>query len=322
MKLSIIVTYYNQEAFVRKSLDSILAQKLNCDYEILIGDDGSADGTVNIVNEYIQRYPDHIKLFTMPREKGVKYNPIHRASDNRLNLLSHATGQYFMILDGDDYYNSKAFIVQGISLLDQNKSLVACMYDFKIVSQNIEKLISQDLPKGMFNIKRFVRHNYIPAGAFIFRNVLDQTKINFLKNTKNFDDNLITIYMLQFGKAFYINEPLYMYVQSSESVWNSVADCEKNLLNAMDFEIISHVASKFRKQIARRQLAALNQTFKARNKLPKLLGRTLYIKYLQENKELKNYFIYNILRWNKLPIFSRLKIFYKFFYLKLIAKLS
>ena len=58
MKISFLVTYYQQERFVRQSLDSILAIKKPEEWEILVGDDGSTDGTVQEVQKYIDRDPD------------------------------------------------------------------------------------------------------------------------------------------------------------------------------------------------------------------------------------------------------------------------
>ena len=50
MKISFLVTYYNQKEYVKPSLDSILAIEKPCDWEIIIGDDGSTDGTIEIIN--------------------------------------------------------------------------------------------------------------------------------------------------------------------------------------------------------------------------------------------------------------------------------
>ena len=68
MKVSFLVTYYNQESFVRESLDSILALEKPGEWEILVGDDGSSDGTAAAVREYVDADPEHIRLFVMPRE--------------------------------------------------------------------------------------------------------------------------------------------------------------------------------------------------------------------------------------------------------------
>ena len=67
MKVSFLVTYYNQREYVRQSLDSILAIEKPDEWEILIGDDGSSDGTVEVVRDYINRYPNNIFLFIILR---------------------------------------------------------------------------------------------------------------------------------------------------------------------------------------------------------------------------------------------------------------
>ena len=55
MKVSFLVTYYNQKEYVQQSLDSILAIEKPCEWEIIVGDDGSTDGTIERVNEYIKK---------------------------------------------------------------------------------------------------------------------------------------------------------------------------------------------------------------------------------------------------------------------------
>lgn len=72
MKISFLVTYYNQKKYVKQSMDSILAIDKPCDWEILVGDDGSTDGTDEEVKKYISQYPDNIKLYVMPRDSKKK----------------------------------------------------------------------------------------------------------------------------------------------------------------------------------------------------------------------------------------------------------
>lgn len=95
MKVSFLVTYYNQKEYVQQSLDSILAIEKPCEWEIIVGDDGSTDGTIERVNEYIKKYPDNIRMYVMPRERGKKYDAVKRASANRLNILKHSLGDIY-----------------------------------------------------------------------------------------------------------------------------------------------------------------------------------------------------------------------------------
>ncbi len=66
-KLSVILLAHNVYEYVAQALDSILMQKVNFDFEIIVGDDGSQDGTADILMEYKKRYPDIIKLYLTPR---------------------------------------------------------------------------------------------------------------------------------------------------------------------------------------------------------------------------------------------------------------
>ena len=68
MKISFLVTYYQQEKYVQESMESLLALKKPPEWEILIGDDGSTDGTVEVAQTYVRQDPEHIRLFVMDRD--------------------------------------------------------------------------------------------------------------------------------------------------------------------------------------------------------------------------------------------------------------
>ena len=64
MKVSISCLVYNHEPFIRQTIESILAQKVNFDYEILIHDDASTDNSQNIIREYAAVSYTHLTLPT------------------------------------------------------------------------------------------------------------------------------------------------------------------------------------------------------------------------------------------------------------------
>src|SRR5574344_362373 len=136
MKVSFLVTYYNQAQYVKQSIESILSIQFPCDYEILIGDDGSTDGTIDLINEYIYKYPTIISLYIMPRDNTQKYNSILRASANRLNLLSHATGDFFCTLDGDDFYCDTTFISEALEIFKQYPSISVCGFNYQLLTND------------------------------------------------------------------------------------------------------------------------------------------------------------------------------------------
>ena len=121
--------------------------------------------------------------------------------------------------------------------------------------------------------------------------------------------------MFQFGDVYYIDKPIYSYRQRDNSIWNSRPKIEQFLLNAMDYEIISRVAPKYKRQIAKRQSYAIKNIYKKRKDLHKIIDNVKYNKYIEENIFFNNKFILNILKWNEISFLK--KIFTTIEYLKI-----
>jgi glycosyltransferase involved in cell wall biosynthesis len=95
IKHSIIVICYNQENYIRKALDSVLCEQVK-PYEIIIGDDCSTDGTIEILKEYKSKYPEIINLILNKNNLGI--------FENLNNVTPKATGDIISFLAGDDWY--------------------------------------------------------------------------------------------------------------------------------------------------------------------------------------------------------------------------
>lgn len=91
MKVSVIIPVYNVEEYLRETLDSVLAGTLQ-DFELLLVDDGSTDGTPEICRQYAER-DERIQVFT--KENGG-------VGSARNYGLDRARGEYIAFIDGDD----------------------------------------------------------------------------------------------------------------------------------------------------------------------------------------------------------------------------
>lgn len=98
-KVSVIVPVYNVENYLRKCLDSLVGQTLQ-EIEIIVVNDGSKDGSQQIIDEYQNKFPEKIKAFI--KENGG-------LSDARNYGLRHVSGEYIGFVDSDDYVTETMF---------------------------------------------------------------------------------------------------------------------------------------------------------------------------------------------------------------------
>ncbi len=148
--VSVTVLTYNHEKYIKQALDSILRQKVNFDYEILIGDDASTDNTVKVLKEYKSKYPKIIKLFLNEVNLG--------ATRNAYNLLVNAKGKYLATCEGDDYWIDDNKLQIQVEFLEKNKELVGCSHYFTVVDENnkhYKKYLEWIKPKEIFSLNDF-----------------------------------------------------------------------------------------------------------------------------------------------------------------------
>lgn len=98
--LTISIAAYNSEAYIRQALDSLIVPEHLDELEVFVIDDGGTDGTLDIAKEYQQRYPD--TFVPVHKENGGYGSTVNYSIQN-------ATGKYFKLLDGDDWFDTGEF---------------------------------------------------------------------------------------------------------------------------------------------------------------------------------------------------------------------
>lgn len=124
MKVSVIVVCYNQAATIRRTLDSVVSQVYDAEWEVIIGDDASTDGTRAICEEYAARYPGLVRLMPPSPNKGVV--------DNYFDCLLAAQGEYITDCAGDDYWLTPHKLRMMSDLLDANPNANVVYSDYEI----------------------------------------------------------------------------------------------------------------------------------------------------------------------------------------------
>ena len=124
--VSVCIITYNHSRYIRECLDSVLAQRTDFGFEIIVGDDCSSDGTGAILEEYAARHPGRIQLLLhVPKVGGTA---------NLLSVHNAACGEFIAHLDGDDCmlpgklqaqvdflraHPDHAFVAHDLQIIDQ-----------------------------------------------------------------------------------------------------------------------------------------------------------------------------------------------------------
>lgn len=163
MEISILLLTYNHEKFVRQTLDSIMMQKINVPYEIIVLDDASTDHTANILKEYKTRYPRRFSLYLRKVNCGSP-------TKNSYFLLSKAKGNYYAFIEGDDYWTDPLKIQKQYDFMEQHKEFSGCMTDLIVVdeeSNEIERISYEKEEDRVYTMDDF-RHLRITGMSVTF----------------------------------------------------------------------------------------------------------------------------------------------------------
>lgn len=134
IKVSVCVVTFNQKHYIGDCLDSLVNQDVDFDYEILVGDDASTDGTADLVKEYAAKFP-HL-IFPILHEKNLG------PTKNYISVHGKAGGDYVCHMDGDDVaYPGK--LQKQANCLDENKKCVLVWHKVNIFNDDgeIEKIL-------------------------------------------------------------------------------------------------------------------------------------------------------------------------------------
>lgn len=225
-KFSIIVPVYNTESYLVRCLDSILNQTYD-NYEIIIVNDGSTDGSKKIITDYQKQYPEKIKVINK-KNGGL--------SSARNKGVSKADGDYILFVDSDDY------IEKGLlKTLNTKTKDFPDLIRFQIKEINNDKIcMYRELPfetiKGDKAFNKIVKYHYVePAWCYAYRKVFyKENKFSFAEGKYHEDFGLIPYVIMRASKVKSIGYVGYNYVIRSGSIMTQV-NYEKSKKKVEDF---------------------------------------------------------------------------------------
>lgn len=213
LKVSVIVPAYNSELYLAEALDSVIAQTFT-DWECIIVDDGSTDGTLAVAQSYSTK-DSRIKVF-------------HQANQGpsvaRNNAIAHSTGEYIVPVDADDKI-APTYFEEALSWFHQHPE-TTLVYGLVQLFGDVNYLCEMD----EYKYENFIWYNSIISSAMFRRKDFDKTK-GYDPNMKlGYEDWDLWLSILNSNSIVHrIEKVLYFYRQHSVSR-NRLADEKQEIL--------------------------------------------------------------------------------------------
>lgn len=227
-KVSVMLVTYNHERYVGQALKSILSQKRNFKIEINVIDDASTDRTQEIVRAYQRKHPRLINCYFN------KVNVGHMATQlNTFRGFKTLRGEYFALLEGDDYWTDKDKLAKQVAFLDENASYVACAHQTKKFYDDGSKPPEHFLPFKAFgrnraSIESLIRMDGVfHLSSILYRNIFGLRPPPALHDPYSCEVTINMIYGV-FGDFFCLDEYMSAYrvhgggsfsTKNQEKIW-------------------------------------------------------------------------------------------------------
>ena len=236
--IAILLATYNGEKYLRQQLNSLFEQT-NTDFRLVIHDDGSTDGTIDIINEYRDAHPDRIEILYGDSCGGPK--------ENFLWMLAKVEADYYFLCDQDDVWlpNKVDKTLQALSECEYqakenhtaDNNPICVFTDMRVVDENLGT-ISDSFIRYIGRLPSNILYSQIiidnpAAGCTMCFNrklrdlVVDALPKMDLQNIPMHDVLILEIAAIM-GKVVAVDEPLALYRQTGFNTMGAVTETESD----------------------------------------------------------------------------------------------
>ncbi len=226
-EVSIVCDTFNHEKYIAKAIESFLMQKTSFKFEVLIHDDASTDRTVEIIQKYVEKYPDIIKPIFQ------KENQYSQHINIQLTYQSpRARGKYLALCEGDDFWEDPMKLQKQYEVLENHPELDICAHGANLVNESGETVLQQIAPRDIECVIP-VEDVIMGEGGFVATNSLMYRK-SLNQHIPNFRKALFLDYTLQIhgslrGGMYYLSDIMSSYRYMATGSWTSRMTQNHNL---------------------------------------------------------------------------------------------
>ncbi len=214
---------YNHEAYIEKAIRSVMMQKTDFKFQLVIGEDCSLDGTNKICQKLHSEFGDKIKL--LPSLKNIGMMP------NFIRTVLSCDQKYVAICDGDDYWTDPYKLQKQVNFLEVNTEYSICAHNTVMYAENTKEFTETPMRDHDYTLNQFILGTILgrSASSMVFRMdawVRNKIGSNVFLNGAG-GDWMLAVIVLQQGKMKYFGEAMGVYRLHDQGVYSGKQQIKK-----------------------------------------------------------------------------------------------
>jgi len=223
IKVSVCVPTFNHKHYISRMLDGALEQKTTFPFEIVIGDDGSTDGSQEIIRSYQEQYPDIITAFLHTENQGPFEPREFAGRNNVLQLLKACQGQYVAMCEGDDYWTDPYKLQKQVDFMESNPDFSICHHNMLVTYEDGSEshTFNKENQALISTIDDILQdHWFMATASWLYRNYFLTENFAEWHANAAAGDWALSIQLAAKGKIAYLPEVMGVYRKHSAGLSN------------------------------------------------------------------------------------------------------
>jgi glycosyltransferase involved in cell wall biosynthesis len=207
--ISVCLITYNHVKYIRKAIESVLMQKVDFSWELIIADDFSTDGTREIILEYKDNHPNLLKLIFQKNNVGP--------AQNWIDLITAPTTKYIAYIEGDDYWIDPLKLQKQVDLLEVYPQYSFCFHNALVLNENLiinPYYFNKPNQKIISTVEDLINNWYISSSSLFFHRKHIDNLPEWFSNLYS-GDYALELILASKGDGYYSNDIMSVYRQNS-----------------------------------------------------------------------------------------------------------
>lgn len=229
IKVSIYCLCYNHVQYLAQTIESIVTQKTNFHFELVIHDDASTDGSNQIILNYQKKYPNIIKPIIQKENQYSKGINISKEI-----LFPLFKGKYVAICEGDDYWTNENKLQRQFDFLEAHPDYSACVHNTRIlldgkdINLNVNS-IQYDTTLDIYKMIKTGANQYQTSSVMYRKELMvKENRPHFVEMINGVGDYPLSVYLAISGKVYYFKDIMSTYRMSTKYSWTATVKNNKS----------------------------------------------------------------------------------------------